>query len=277
MKDVKLITPLSGRSLIVKMDDFMPDVVNITEEQYDKANSAIFNEYVSMSCKKSDKKKLFLVFEGIDGSGKTTLSKAVAEKLGAIWTKEPTFTSEEADTLNLNSKDDIDREIEFCIDRIKHQSFIKSTLETNSLVCDRYIWSGLVYSLVFNQSAFCFAQAMYKHQYFIKPDYYILVDAPIDVCMERRQFSKACANDNCPHNTVLKNNGCNYWEIWDSLQQCEKYINKARSNLIKLRGAYLNTESLVGSKSVTIIVVNNSSIDKTVNEILLKIGEKNGK
>lgn len=131
---------------------------------------------------------MFIVFEGIDGCGKTTLSKHYADKYNYYWTKEPTFSSEEADRLNLGSKDDIEREVEFCIDRIKHQDEIKVERESRDfegLICDRYIWSGLAYSKLFNPSAYDFAKAMYKHDFFIKPDIYVYVDTPINVCMSR--------------------------------------------------------------------------------------------
>lgn len=178
----------------------------------------------------------FIVFEGIDGVGKSTLSKAVAQKINAVWTKEPTFTSEQADQLNLKSKDSIEREVEFCIDRINHQSFISTSLKDVNLVCDRYIWSGLAYSSVFNPSAFAFAKAMYQHKFFIKPDYYVLVEAPIDVCLARR-----------------------------------KLTDDMRTKLIELRKAYLDTGSLVKNDSTIIIVANNGPIKNTVDEILTKI------
>jgi dTMP kinase len=136
---------------------------------------------------------MFVVFEGIDGSGKSTLSKAFYEEMlkrqiVSSLTKEPTFTSEQANDLNLKSKDDIGREIEFCIDRIQHQEFLKEQTNANNiLICDRYIWSGLTYSAMFNPSAFEFAKQMYKHNFFIKPDYYVFVDTSIEICYERRQ------------------------------------------------------------------------------------------
>jgi len=129
---------------------------------------------------------MFIVFEGIDGSGKTTVSKKVAEALDYTWTKEPTFTSEQADKLNLNSIDDIDRETEFAIDRIEHQKEIKKNLGIG-VICDRYIWSGLAYSKLYNPSAYPFAVSLYKHKYFLKPDIYVFVDTPINVCASRKK------------------------------------------------------------------------------------------
>jgi thymidylate kinase len=67
---------------------------------------------------------VFIVFEGIDGCGKTTLSKRFAEIRTFIWTKEPRFSSEVADRLNLVDKDTISREVEFLLDRVRHQQDI---------------------------------------------------------------------------------------------------------------------------------------------------------
>lgn len=132
----------------------------------------------------------FIVFEGIDGCGKSTLSKRLAKDLGSSWTKEPTFTSKEADALNLGSKNDVEREVEFAIDRIEHVVGLKDYLESLTLshiVCDRYIWSGLAYCSMYNPAAYAFAEALYKHRFFPKPDIYIFVDTPVKICHERKQ------------------------------------------------------------------------------------------
>jgi dTMP kinase len=128
---------------------------------------------------------MFITFEGIDGSGKSTLSKRLTEDLGFLWTKEPTFTSEKADALNLGSKNDIEREVEFAVDRIRHMSEILRSYD--NVICDRYIWSGLAYCSMYNPSAYPFAEALYGHEFFLKPDVYVFVDTPVEVCYERRK------------------------------------------------------------------------------------------
>lgn len=128
---------------------------------------------------------MFIAFEGIDGSGKSSLSKKLAESLDFIWTKEPTFSSETADALNLDSKNDVQREVEFAVDRIRHITGLLSFYD--DIVCDRYIWTGLVYCNTYNPSAYPFAEAMYTHEFFRKPDIYIFVDTPVELCFERRK------------------------------------------------------------------------------------------
>lgn len=179
--------------------------------------------------------KKFMVFESIDGAGKTTLSKRLAEQLDWFWTKEPTFTSEQADSLNLNSKDETGREVEFAIDRIKHISEI-SKLNKN-IICDRYIWSGLVYCLKYNQKAFDFIKNFYLHDFFPKPDYYVFVDTPPEICLER-----------------AKNRSENFSLSLDDLND--------------LRRLYLETEKIMSKQSKIITIKNIGRVEDIVNSIV---------
>jgi len=176
-----------------------------------------------------------VVLEGIDGSGKTTLSQLVhqnfSSKVGLsygplwIWTKEPTFSSEQADSLNLRGMDSADREVEFMIDRIMHQEmlwgsgmFEPAAGRQRHVICDRYIWSGLAYAKVFNPSVYEFMRVVYKHRFFIKPDLYIFVDTAPEVCCQRRR------------------------------------VPAQLTNLIKLREAFLETEDLITADSAVMRV-----------------------
>lgn len=129
---------------------------------------------------------MFIVFEGPDGCGKTTLARAFAGAKGFHYTREPTFSSEEADRLNLKQMNPADREVEFLIDRILHQSEIKNQIrKQNSVACDRYIWSALAYARVFSSSTYSFLKTVYTHRYFKKPDCYIMVKTDLKVCRSR--------------------------------------------------------------------------------------------
>jgi len=98
----------------------------------------------------------FIVFEGIDGSGKTTQSKLAVEYLNqkgydAIWTKEPTngkigkLLKKEYLKISVNFPE-IDAFL-FCADRIEHiEMFIKPNLNLGKLVVsDRYNLSTFAY------------------------------------------------------------------------------------------------------------------------------------
>jgi thymidylate kinase len=145
---------------------------------------------------------MFVTFEGCDGSGKSTLSVKFAEYLNNsyrdefgllkldphlgdfIWTKEPLFTTEEADRLNSpECKDQFKREALFFESRMNHQE----AMIGKNIICDRYIWTGLAYSTLFSPACFDFAKELYLNTtIFLQPDLYIFVDTPIEVCHNRR-------------------------------------------------------------------------------------------
>jgi thymidylate kinase len=143
----------------------------------------------------------FLVFEGVDRSGKSTLSVNFTQYLNKlyrdedgllktdphfgdfIWTKEPLFTSEESDLLNSPGyMDEYRRERLFFESRMNHQKLIAG----KNVVCDRYIWTGLAYSSKYSPGCFRFAKELYlSESMFIRPDLYIFVDTPPEVCASR--------------------------------------------------------------------------------------------
>lgn len=97
--------------------------------------------------------KQFVTFEGIDGSGKSTISKLVAEKLrkagyDIIWTFEPTDS-----TIGKYVQDCIKKQSDpfitsftFIADRILHCKQIQQWVDTGKIViCDRYAESTYAY------------------------------------------------------------------------------------------------------------------------------------
>ncbi len=100
--------------------------------------------------------KQFITFEGIDGSGKSTVSKKVYEKLkkegyNVVWTYEPTNT-----WLGRQVKKSIEKENDpfvtaftFTADRIMHGKQINKWIKENKIVlCDRYAESTYAYQAV---------------------------------------------------------------------------------------------------------------------------------
>jgi dTMP kinase len=106
------------------------------------------------------KKGIFISFEGVDGSGKSTILKMLYKKLldegkEVVLTREPGGTNnkiaEDIRTLLLNKVEySFDYRAEallFAASRAQHVSdFINPSLEEGKIVlCDRYIDSSLVY------------------------------------------------------------------------------------------------------------------------------------
>jgi len=157
---------------------------------------------------------MFIAFEGIDRAGKSTLSVKFAEYLNNdkidgllkldphfgdfsfphtsgdlihfgdfIWTKEPTFSTDDANYLNSSEYlDEYRRERIFFESRIKHQSYIAA----KNIICERYLWSGLTYAYKFSPNCFRFLKELYlSEKLFIQPDLYIFLNTPIEICLER--------------------------------------------------------------------------------------------
>lgn len=101
--------------------------------------------------------KPFIVFEGIDGAGTTTHSKALVERLNergipATWTCEPTKTPIGVFIRELFERKHGDQlptwrtmALLFQSDREQHCLDIAKLRETHVVVCDRFILSTLVY------------------------------------------------------------------------------------------------------------------------------------
>jgi len=135
-----------------------------------------------MSIGNSAQSNMLIAFEGIDGSGKTTLARKFADMKEFLFTKEPTFSSEEADELNIKHSNKADSEIEFLFDRVNHQKLIK---KSEDIVCDRYLWTGMAYCRVFNSEMYSFIRKVYTHSFFRRPDCYVFIDTPPKICSQR--------------------------------------------------------------------------------------------
>jgi dTMP kinase len=97
--------------------------------------------------------KHFVTFEGIDGSGKSTISKLVSEKLRSagyevIWTFEPTDSTvgKYVQECIRSQSDPFVTSFTFIADRIQHCKQIQQWLDEDKIVlCDRYAESTYAY------------------------------------------------------------------------------------------------------------------------------------
>lgn len=97
--------------------------------------------------------KRFITFEGIDGSGKSTISKLVTEKLQAagydtIWTYEPTDSTvgKYVQECIRTQSDPFITSFTFIADRILHCKQIQQWIDNGKIVlCDRYAESTYAY------------------------------------------------------------------------------------------------------------------------------------
>jgi dTMP kinase len=98
----------------------------------------------------------FFVFEGIDGSGKSTVSKLFADRLAKSgrpveWTAEPTssWIGQQVRRANKEAQSDFAETLLYIADRAEHSAQIRAWLDDGrDVVCDRYEGSTLAYQSV---------------------------------------------------------------------------------------------------------------------------------
>lgn len=94
----------------------------------------------------------FLVFEGLDRSGKTTQAQLLAEKLGAHYLRFPDRSTEIGGIIDRYLKqavelDDHAVHLLYSANRWEFRELIESKLRSGvHVVCDRYVYSGVAYS-----------------------------------------------------------------------------------------------------------------------------------
>jgi dTMP kinase len=138
---------------------------------------------------------IFLVFEGIDASGKSTQAKRIARERNALFTFEPGDTAVGKDLRRwlLDAATPMKPETEALLmtaDRSHHvDTLIKPTLESaKSVVADRFYASTLAYQGY--GRGVDLSQLRAATQLAIGdclPDLTILIDLPVDVANERRE------------------------------------------------------------------------------------------
>lgn len=133
----------------------------------------------------------FIVFEGVDGSGKSKQSELLAEALSQKGFY-VTLTHEPYKAINLRSRKDIipqDRQREYIEDRKHHleEVIIPNVKDGGIVVCDRYFLSALAYGVsekIEEDNIILWHEEILK-EYFILPDIIFIIDIPADEAIER--------------------------------------------------------------------------------------------
>ncbi len=189
----------------------------------------------------------FIVLEGIDGSGKTTLANFLREELSddsMIFTREPSNSNagELAKKIaNENTSPYYDLFI-YLADRAAHISFIEKELNKgNSVISDRYWGSTVAYQAASEEISFNYLEKI--HQPFIlKPNLTVLLDIKPETALER-------INTN-------RDNKSKYEKV--------SFLQKVRSNYLKLAERY-NWITINAEKSLPQV---KSEIKQTIEECL---------
>ena len=199
---------------------------------------------------------MFITFEGIEGSGKSSLIAQLkkyfkSSRLEAFFSKEPggTDLGKEIRKILLNPKYSFDPTSELLLllaDRAEHvQKIIRPNLQKNKLIfCDRYLDSTLAYQGSGRNLDKKIIKEMFKVLDFPIPDLTILLDVPVQIGLSRARkrnkldrFEKEDLNfhENVRRSYLdLAKNDSKRIVIFDSSISEEELFKKA-VNLIKSR------------------------------------------
>ena len=139
------------------------------------------------------KKSVFIVFEGMDGVGKTTVSKAVAKKLSAThMTTPPKEFSDIRGIIDREYKNNgLAAHLFYASTVINASQLVKEKLEQQkSVVLDRYVMSTMAYDKAFRDSGISdnFWMDYIFNNLFI-PDIVFYIHAPAEL-REKRMYKR---------------------------------------------------------------------------------------
>lgn len=170
--------------------------------------------------KKNNYPGKFIVFEGIDGSGKTTQARLLIGKLGqkghsVVFTHEP---YKNVDLKYMEDLEPIERQKLFIEDRREHlEEIILTALELGKIViCDRYFFSTLAYGM---SEDIKLEKLIAMHEEilgdkFILPDHIFILDVSEEEAMARL-ISKKLPLGHFEKNEKLKKIRDAYAELYE--------------------------------------------------------------
>ena len=155
---------------------------------------------------------LLIVLEGIDQCGKTTVSKLLKNKLEKLNLKTIIQTFPDKSTLIGNVINSYlqgntklspqESHLLYSLNRHEKKNFMEEKLYNNyNIICDRYIFSGIAYSLA---NGLDYNFCLNTEQYLIKPDLTFYFDISITETNKRRKSLKTDIYETSNFHTKVK-------------------------------------------------------------------------
>ncbi len=193
--------------------------------------------------KNMNKRGKFIVLDGIDGCGKGTQAKLLAnylfdrdKKNHIFLTREP-YNSEYYAEIRRLLKEDIDPKDNaellaelFVKDRRVHTELIEYLLNCDIyIVCDRYKYSTLAYQ---QAQGISLEKLFEMHKEVLIPDLVLIIDLPVEIALER----------------ITKDSGRSYKEVFEQ----KDFQDKIRNNFLALPADLPNEKIIIidGNKPV---------------------------
>ncbi len=178
---------------------------------------------------------LFIVFEGIDGSGKSTQARRLADyfktqSVPVILTSEPSDSPSGLRIKSLNLRLDPESEAQLFIEDRRHhvQNVILPSLAAGcSVICDRYVYSSVAYQ---GSRGISPGEILVRNfQFAPVPDIVFLIEIPVELAMER----------------IRKNRSGNFsaFEKLEGLRQVDKiYRSLDRKEIVRVDGTQIEQQ-----------------------------------
>jgi len=178
----------------------------------------------------------FIVFEGIDGSGKSTQIKKISERLEVLENKvystfEPTdgpigslirqmlsgkVATDQRTIASLFAADRTDH-------LVNHDNGIRRKVDQGQIVlCDRYYFSSYAYHAQYIDMKWVI-NANSLNADILRPDVTIFIDVDPDICFERIKLSRSNF-EMYEKIDIMKKVRANYFQAFDLLKDLEKII-----------------------------------------------------
>ena len=179
-------------------------------------------------------KNLFIAIEGLDGSGKSTQVKPLAESLKALGHNVYTTAEPTQSRIGLMIKDIIKHKMEadhttiaalYAADRLEHvlnktDGLLKKLEEGYTVISDRYYFSSYAYHGT-HMNMDWVIQLNSVVADLLRPDLNIFIDVPTDVCVKRLNKGRSLTElyeDEGNLNQVRKK----YFEAFEKMEKSER-------------------------------------------------------